>query len=106
MKLRQASAAACTAALLLPAAAAAGSPQLCARYARQIAHYENMREQAEERDSAMWEERLSGHVETLRTQAQEDCPDLFTDDSTAEAMAALLKVAARAALTYFTMGAF
>ena len=106
MKLREASAAAFAAALLLPAAAAAGSPQLCARYARQIAHFESMREQAEARDNPMWEGRMSDHVESLRAQAQRDCPDLFTDDSTTEAMAALLKVAARAALTYFTFGAF
>jgi hypothetical protein len=106
MQLRDARAAALAAALLLPTAAAAGSPQLCARYARQIAHYENMRELAEERGNAMWEERLAGQVESLRTRAQQDCPDLFTDDDTAEAMAALLKVAARAALTYFTFGAF
>jgi hypothetical protein len=106
MELRDAAAAACAAALLLPAAAAAGSPQQCARYARQISHYETMREEAEERDSALWEERLAAQVDLLREQAQQDCPDLFTDDSTAEAMAALLKVAARAALTYFTFGAF
>ncbi len=106
MKLRDAAAAACAAALLLPAAAAAGSPQLCARYARQIAHYENMREAAAERGSALWEERLSSQVALLRGRAEQDCPDLFQDDSTAEAMAALLKVAARAALTYFTLGAF
>jgi hypothetical protein len=102
-------------ALSVPAATAAtppeaggGSPAHCARLSRQIHHFEGMVERAEELGSAMWAERTQQHVDFLREQQKERCPDDAEDPSAKAAFLAflnLLKIAGQAALSYFTFGA-
>jgi hypothetical protein len=105
------------ASLLLPVAALAatemprnvGSPAECARLHKQIAHFEAMVERAEAQESEMWAEYTQRHVDLLRDRQRERCPDDAEDASAKAAFLAflnLLKVAGRAALTYFTFGAF
>jgi hypothetical protein len=51
-------------------------------------------------------ERMGQHLSLLKGRQQKRCPnDVPTDDSTARAFMALLRVAGEAALTYFTFGA-
>ena len=96
--------------LLHPAVALAGSPAECARLMRQIHHYQDMSDRAVERDSEMWEGRMDIQVELLKSQLLARCPDWANDDAAAREaarqFAQFLKLAARVALTFFTMGAF
>ncbi len=96
--------------LLHPAAALAGSPAQCARLMRQVKHYEEMSDRAAARDNEMWETRMNTQVEVVKTQLLAKCPDWVHDDraarEAARQFAEFLKLAARVALTFFTMGAF
>jgi len=113
--------AAAAAALLLPGLSLAtteqgaepprqkGSPAECARLHKQIAYFEGMVERAEALDNELWAERTEQHVELLRDQQRERCPDDAADSAAKAALVAfanLLKAAGKAALTYFTFGAF
>ena len=109
--------AAAAALLLLPGAALAatelpqkvGSPAECARLHKQIAHFEAMVERAEAQDSEIWVEYTERHVGLLRDRQRQRCPDDAEDASAKEAFLAfvnLVKLAGKAALTYFTFGAF
>ena len=103
--------------LLAPGAAGAATPPLratggpaeCARLNRQIAHFEGMVERAEQLDSELWIERTQQHVDLLREKQEERCPDDAESHAAKQAWIAftnLLKVAGKAALTYFTFGAY
>jgi len=94
-------------ALLLPATAGAiGSPAECARLQRQLKHYRTMGMRAESAGNAMWTEKLRVHVELLQAQQLERCPEDVPVDTTGEAFKALLRLAAQAAIAYFTFGAY
>ena len=86
-----------------------GSPAECARLHKQIAHFEDMVERAEARENEMWTERMQEHVDRLRDEQRDLCPDDADDAAAKAAFLAfmnLLKVAGQAALSYFTFGAF
>jgi hypothetical protein len=105
-------AAALCAACLLPTAASAanvGSPAECARRHKQVAHFEGQLDRAEALDSAIWKERIGHHLDALKAMQAQRCPDDVEDEgakAAAEAFAQMLKLAGKAALTYFTFGAF
>ena len=110
-------AAAAAALLLLPGVSLAaaelprrqGSPAECARLHKQIAYFDGMVERAEALDNDLWAERTQQHVDLLRDHQRERCPDDAEDSAAKAALLAfmnLLKVAGKAALTYFTFGAF
>ncbi len=95
------------AALLLSAGnAVAGSPAECARYKRQIDHYQGMVQRAEDLDNEMWQQRTGDHVAKLKALQKDRCPEDVPVDKTLIAFERMLKLAAKAAVTYFTMGAF
>ncbi len=108
--------------LLLPAAASAqvvGSssedgpqyaavnahPAECARLRRQIDHFAGMMMRAEAAENDMWVERMGIHLERLLTQQAARCPNDVPVDTTSEAFKQLIKIAAKAAVAYFTFGA-
>jgi len=114
MRIRAAVAALC---LALPGVAPAateltpppGSPAECARLHKQIAHFENMVERAEERGNQLWIDGMQAQVDRLREEQKQICPDDAEDAAAKKAFLAflqMLKVAGQAALTYFTFGAF
>jgi hypothetical protein len=112
MRLRAAAAASMLLALgFAPAPTAQGAnahPAECARLARQIDHFEGMQERAQQLGNELWVERTQQHVALLREQQKERCPDDASDNAAKQAWYAfmnLLKVAGKAALTYFTFGA-
>jgi len=80
-------------------------PAECARLARQIDHFEMMVERAEALENELWTERMEDHLELLKGMQAARCPDDVPVDSGAEAFKYLVKLAAKAALTYFTFGA-
>jgi len=91
-----------------PVARPLAHPAECARLRKQIDHFEGMADRAEAKGNAMWTERTEQHVSLLRERQQERCPNDVPDDSAKQAFLAfmsLLKVAGKAALTYFTFGA-
>ena len=80
-------------------------PAECARLARQIDHFTMMADRAEALENELWTERLEDHLELLRGMQAARCPDDVPIDEAAEAFKFLVKLAAKAALTYFTFGA-
>ena len=80
-------------------------PAECARLKRQIDHFYGMFERAQAFDNDMWEERLSQHLGTLLVMQEARCPNDVRVDETAEAFKQFLKLAAQAAIMYFTFGA-
>jgi hypothetical protein len=92
-------------ALLLPVTASAGTVE-CRRLTRKIEHFSFMVERAHDLDNEMWEERTQQHLDLLIARRAARCPEYAEDDSAMRALAALLKLAGQAALTYFTFGAF
>ncbi|MCH2170331.1 hypothetical protein MK489_06085 [Myxococcota bacterium] len=82
-------------------------PATCARFARQIQHYEGMVERSQALENELWSERTQAHVDRLRARAEPHCPDLDNGAAAqARAFAQLVKVGAEVALRYFTFGAF
>ena len=64
-----------------------------------------MAERAEALENEMWMERLEDHLQLLKGMQAARCPDDVPIDSGAEAFKYLMKLAAKAAVTYFTFGA-
>jgi len=80
-------------------------PAECSRLRRQIDHFYGMFERAQAFENVMWEDRLSNHLGMLLAMQQARCPNDVRVDKTAEAFKQLLKLAAQAAIMYFTFGA-
>ena len=80
-------------------------PAECARLARQIDHFAMMTARAEALENELWMERMKDHLELLQGMQAARCPDDVQVDEAAEAFKLLVKLAAKAALTYFTFGA-
>jgi hypothetical protein len=87
---------------------AIADPADCGRLMRQINHYEGMIERAENRGNEMWAENTQRHVDLLEDRLASRCPSYSARDEQQEAarqLALLLKVAAAAAVKFFTLGA-
>ena len=94
--------------LLLPGVAAA-DPSDCGRLMHRINHFEGMVARAEEFGRDDWADKTQSHVDLLEDQLADRCPAYSARDEQQEAarqMALLLKVAATAAVKFFTLGAF
>jgi hypothetical protein len=94
--------------LLLPAIAAADPPD-CGRLMRQINHFEGMVDRAEQLGNDGWSENTQRHVDLLEDRLASRCPSYSARDEQQEAarqLAILMKVAASAAVTFFTLGAY
>jgi hypothetical protein len=93
---------------LLPGVAAA-DPSDCGRLMFRIIHFEGMVDRAEDLGRDDWAEKTQRHVDILETRLAERCPAFSARDEQQEAarhMALLLKVAAAAAVKFFTLGAY
>jgi hypothetical protein len=76
----------------------------CRRIAKQLVHFANVKDMAEERDNALWAEATQSHIDRLEGEWWAKCDD--GEDEFAQAFSKALRVAARAALKYFTWGGF
>ncbi len=92
-------------AVLWPTAASAGRVQ-CDRLSHQIEHFSGMVERAREQNHPMWERKTQDHVNHLIVRRAAQCPEYREDQRAMRAFAELLRLGARAAMTYFTFGAF
>lgn len=88
----------------LPGAASADSSE-CRHLTQQIEHYRTLAERAEALDSELWEQRTEDHIERLVERRIELCPEYAKEDRTLAAFAHLMRIAGKAALSYFTFGA-
>ena len=87
---------------------ASADPADCGRLMRQINHYEGMIERAENRGRDDWAGKTGLHLELLEDRLASRCPSYSARDEEQEAarqLAVLLKVAAAAAVKFFTLGA-
>lgn len=95
--------------LLMPASASALNPSECARLLKQIYHYDNMHERASGLGNPMWSSRMQFQADMLRERYDGRCEGFHDDDralrAALEGVAMVLKVGAKAAAKFFTMGA-
>jgi hypothetical protein len=88
---------------LAPAAGWANPEARCQHLHLQIAHFEAQMERADQLGSDLWEDRFRDHLAELKSQ-RKSCPGFSDSEIAAQQMRELLKLAARGALTFFTMG--
>jgi hypothetical protein len=96
-------------ALWVPGAALAAKPRnpgTCMRIAHQLVHYDTMRQRAAELENELWVERFETHISDLEDHFAEKCPEQAAEQQSMQQLAALLKTAGRAALSFFTLGAY
>lgn len=99
---------AATIGFLLPGVAAA-DPSDCGRLMYRINHFEGMVDRAEAAGRDDWADKTQRQVDLLETQLAERCPAFSARDEQQEAarqFALLMKVAATAAVKFFTLGAY
>ncbi|MDH3520949.1 MAG: hypothetical protein OEM49_10885 [Myxococcales bacterium] len=89
--------------LLAPSGAAADEQARCRYYEVQIAHFETMSKRADALENDEWVDRLDTHLSSLK-QSQKSCPGHSDSEVAARQMQELFKLAARGAVTFFTMG--
>ncbi len=92
--------------LLMPALASAESSLECRRMTQSIAHYQRMHERAKQLGNPMWTERTKQQVRLLEDKRAMTCPEYSANAEAARAFRTLSKIAAKAAVKYFTFGAF
>ena len=76
----------------------------CKRIAKQIIHFEDVKAMAEQRNDALWTAGTQAHISQLEGQWNEHCYDGV--DPWQVAFNKLVKVAAEAAIRYFTWDGF
>jgi hypothetical protein len=75
----------------------------CENIHLQIAHFEAQAKRADELGNDVWKDRFGDHVADLKSQ-RKACPGFSDAEVAARQMRELLKLAARGAVTFFTMG--
>jgi Flp pilus assembly protein TadB len=96
-------------ALLAPASAFAGPKSRnnrCDWIARELVHADAMKERAAKIDDQLGVDKFAKRVQSLEDHFAEKCPEQAAERQSAQQFAALLKTAASAALSYFTLGAY
>ena len=79
----------------------------CNRLTNQIARYEGDVKLAQERGNELWEDATRAQIDRLSERRVNRCPQYAEDKGKAmREFKRLIKVAAKAAAKYFTMGAF
>ena len=94
--------------LLIPGVAAA-DPSDCGRLMHRILHFEGMVDRAEAAGKDDWADKTQRQVELLEIQLADRCPAYSARDEQQEAarqLALLMKLAATAAVKFFTLGAY
>jgi hypothetical protein len=95
--------------VLAPMTASALNPGECSRLMRQIYHYKTLEERAEMLGNEVYANRMEMQTDMLRERFDDRCEGFSEDDRLfKQAMAdfaAALKVGAKAAAKFFTMGA-
>lgn len=93
--------------LLLPGPASSrpqGSAE-CRYLTTQIDFFETRLERAEQLGNELWEERLGQHLDGLEKRREARCPGYSDSEAAWQALERLVQIAARGAVTFFTLGA-
>ena len=97
-------------ALLAPGSAAALDPPDCARRIREYQLQRDMLARADASGKKIWIEGMENQLGLLESRLDTRCPEYTAEKralrNAARQMAELVKAAGKAALTFFTMGAF
>lgn len=92
-----------------PASAVPSNKAECRRITRQLDHFVNVAEMADSRGDHLWLKSTLDHMDRLKERRVRLCPE-YEEPNWAElyarAFADLAKKAGRAALTFFTFGAY
>ena len=94
--------------LLVAVPATAVEPPQCRHLNRQIEHYSEMQDRAEELKNEQWEDRLGDHIQRLKQERKRaGCKETAAEaaERRIAELTKLLKAAAQGAVTFFTMGA-
>jgi tRNA splicing ligase len=92
--------------LLWPAAAsAAGHQKECRRITRQIAYYEGVVDQAQERGNELWERATRDQIDRLDERRTSLCPE-YAHKTLVVDMREVVKTAGEIALKVFTFGTY
>ena len=82
------------------------NPYHCAQLANQLVHYDGLRARAASQGNAVWVQRFKAKIAELEEDFKYECPEQYNEGKTLQQLAELLKSAGRAALSFFTMGAY
>ena len=96
-------------ALLAPTGAAAGPnsrSNKCEWIARQLVHADAMKVRAARIDDELGMNKFHNRIRHLERHFAKRCPQEYAKQKNAQQFAAMLKTAARTALSYFTLGAY
>ena len=92
-------------ALLTPAVGFAENPSECRYLNTQIAFFEARASKADDLDNEVWEDRMQTQIEGLKEQRSKRCPGYSPSEEAMRAFTELMKIGAKGAATFFTMGA-
>jgi hypothetical protein len=90
---------------LAPLAARAESSE-CRHLNTQISFFEGRMARADELDNGVWQDRFDEPLDELVDRRKQRCPGYSDSEIAAQQMQQLLKLAARGAVTFFTMGMY
>ena len=91
--------------LLTPAVGLAENPSACRYLDTQIAFFESRAAKADDLDNELWEARMREQIAGLKEQRSKRCPGYSPSEEAMRAFTDLMKIAAKGAATFFTMGA-
>ena len=95
---------------LLAAAGASAGPRSrnnrCDWIARQLVQADAMKERAAKIDDRLGVEKFENRIGYLEDHFEDRCPEQAAQQKNAQQLAAMLKTAANAALSYLTLGAY
>jgi hypothetical protein len=77
----------------------------CDNFTRNIDHFEEMAQRAQDLGNPMWAEHTEAQVEALKTEREARCPEWSKEAQAQRAFMQLVRLAGRAAIQYFTFGA-
>jgi len=95
--------------LLAPISASALNPGECSRLMRQIYHFKTLEERASQLGNEVYADRMLAQTDMLRERFDQRCEGFSEDDrlirQAVADFAKVLKIGAKAAAKFFTMGA-
>lgn len=77
----------------------------CRYLTTQIDFFEARVERAQQLGNDLWEERLGQHLQDLEQRRKDRCPGYGNGEEAYQALQRLIELAAKGAVTFFTMGA-
>jgi hypothetical protein len=92
-------------ALLTPGVGFAENPSECRYLNTQIAFFEARASKAGALDNDLWEDRMQEQIAGLKEQRSKRCPGYSPSEEAMRAFTDLMKIGAKGAATFFTMGA-